>query len=112
MLEEAKETEIKNLEDLSNLLSIQEEMKRVTLRKPWPTGPCVRWISRKGGNTITFTETSEWPADIRQKPIPHPAKPVCAITGQRAKYFDPKKKKPFASVEAFKALRSTKGGRK
>ena len=58
------------------------------------------------GTIITFTETDELPAAIQ-----YPSKPVlrpklCIITGKPAKYKDPLTGQPYATVEAFKVIRS------
>eukprot|EP01127_Copromyxa_protea_P016276 TRINITY_DN4803_c0_g1_i1.p1 TRINITY_DN4803_c0_g1~~TRINITY_DN4803_c0_g1_i1.p1 ORF type:complete len:357 (-),score=90.31 TRINITY_DN4803_c0_g1_i1:39-1109(-) len=104
LLEEAKETEILNLQSL-------EEMKRLDLlkKKKMPTrykitGPKIVEITNIDGTFVCFNNTS-YPAIFNSKSDPYPEKAVCAVTGLPAKYFDPLTQTPYATIEAFQTLR-------
>lgn len=82
---------------------------------------------KDGSHTITFTGVAALPDCINQRAlecklfflltfcilhfnnIPRntldPKRGVCPITGQRAKYVDPKTNTPYATPEAFKVIR-------
>jgi vacuolar protein sorting-associated protein 72 len=58
-------------------------------------------------NFLIFTDVSSFPGQYfpRQR-RKHPKRRFCPITGQPAKYYDAVTKSPYATAEAFKALRS------
>ena len=56
MLEEARETEVKNLESLKLLLMWEEEKKKNRMRVRVDCGPMIRYVSNVNGDFITFPE--------------------------------------------------------
>lgn len=112
MLEETKRTESENKESLAALLRIEEERKRIVIRKPPMTGSLTKLFStsRKSSKVncllVTIFQDVPLPKAITMPKIAAPPKKaVCAVTGLPAKYFDPEKKKPYANIAAFKSLR-------
>eukprot|EP00286_Rhodomonas_abbreviata_P007180 CAMPEP_0181338866 /NCGR_PEP_ID=MMETSP1101-20121128/28894_1 /TAXON_ID=46948 /ORGANISM="Rhodomonas abbreviata, Strain Caron Lab Isolate" /LENGTH=86 /DNA_ID=CAMNT_0023449683 /DNA_START=1 /DNA_END=261 /DNA_ORIENTATION=- len=82
-------------------------MKRVIWNKAALTGPRILSLSTKDSHLITFTDPSSAPYmnwEGEKAPDP-PAKMMCAVTGQPAKYRDPLTGQPFATLAAFKQLR-------
>jgi hypothetical protein len=71
--------------------------------------PTLRFLSRRGAaDTITFTNVDEVPRPGVSGEAA-PAKPpprTCVISGRPAKYFDPLTGQPYATVDAFRALRA------
>jgi hypothetical protein len=49
------------------------------------------------------------PAWMRPRPVAPPAKPMCCVTGQPARYRDPKTGLYHASAAAFKQIRLSQG---
>ncbi|KAF0981107.1 hypothetical protein FDP41_012895 [Naegleria fowleri] len=121
LLEEAKITAEYNKNSLAKLVQIEEDIRkkaRETKTKTVdPDEPRIVYYSTEGKQYITFVNM-EIPKEINQKmseaelarfDIPKEEKQLkCAITGLPAKYIDPLTKKPFANVEAFRALRKNK----
>lgn len=68
LLEEARETEIKNRESLKELLRLEEEKKRVPVVKKKMKGEAMSTRSREGKQTISFTSKD---ADARKELFPH-----------------------------------------
>ena len=115
LLEEAKETEKKNREDLKNLLRLEEEKKRLPPPKKANTGPKLRFTSQHGRNVISFTDDKIdlkdflFPTFHPKRSIPKPA--FCVVTGAPAKYKDPVTGFPYASADAFRRLRGREDGK-
>lgn len=107
MLVEAAQTELINLAHLAQLQAREDLQKqRAQHVKKVYTGPKVRYVSTKEVTTIEFTHVSRFPPPLLAKP-PKPApRPVCAVTGLRAKYRDPLTGLPYATAAAFKTLRA------
>lgn len=115
LLEEAKETAIENAKDLERLVRIEEDLARVDWARAPITGPRIIFLSRAEGkdkdrvlsNLVTFTdEDASVLADWAQDDGPQAEKKaVCVITGQPAKYRDPKTGQPYATIEAFRKIR-------
>jgi len=104
LLEEAKTTEIYNVASVEILTRLAEEKKKV-LPRPSLEGPLIRFLSKQGINTITFTESSSFPDFINSKPIQYPQQLKCSITGMPAKYIDPLTMAPYTTIESFKVIR-------
>ncbi|KAG2382274.1 hypothetical protein C9374_005476 [Naegleria lovaniensis] len=122
LLEEAKITAEYNKNSLAKLVQIEEDIRkkaRETKTKTVdPDEPRVVFYSKEGKQYITFVNM-EIPKEINQKnmsdteiarfDIPKEEKQLkCVVTGLPAKYIDPVTKKPFANVEAFRAIRKNK----
>lgn len=69
LLEEAKETEKKNLELLEEMLKLELKQKPVIRKQKVVSGPAVSFLSNHKGNFLTFTQV-ELPAVLDQKPTP------------------------------------------
>jgi len=120
LLEEAKITAEINKISLAALVQIEEDIRkkaRDTRSKNFdPNAPRVKYHSKDGQHTITFVNT-DIPQVINQRlseeeiarfDIPKEQKQTkCVITGLPAKYLDPLTKKPYATIEAFKQIRSS-----
>jgi vacuolar protein sorting-associated protein 72 len=107
LLEAAAKTEIENKRSLKVMLLFQAERKRQASTRTKHTGPRVRLLSRRGlGSLVTFTGVDRVPTVINSTPVSYPEPPVCAITGLPARYRDPRTGVPYATLEAFKAIRS------
>ncbi|KAH9295501.1 hypothetical protein KI387_039089, partial [Taxus chinensis] len=106
MLLEAAQTEILNSRHLEKMLAREEEVKKKAItNKSVYSGPVIRFYSRDGKNTLEFTNVSTFPSDIFSKSVPYPDQLICVVTGQPAKYRDPKTGLPYATKEAFKIIR-------
>ncbi|GLJ50577.1 hypothetical protein SUGI_1077400 [Cryptomeria japonica] len=106
MLLEAAQTEIMNIRHLEKMLAREEEVKKKAItNKSVYSGPVIRFHSKDGKNTLEFTNVSTFPSEIFSKSVPYPEQPVCVVTGQLAKYLDPKTGMPYATKEAFKIIR-------
>jgi len=106
LLEEAKATAMENEKDLQRLVQIEEDMKKIEWKKSPLTGPRIITLLRKDADLITFTDPSCSPyLWHNSSPPTPPSKIPCVVTGQPAKYRDPKTGQPFATCEAFKKLR-------
>ena len=111
LLAEAARTELDNALSLQRLLAREEESKRRAARGcGGPPGPIVRHRSRRDERgeertSLAFLQGAFIPRSMRERPAA-PAKPVCAVTGLPAKYRDPLTGKPYATKEAFRALRA------
>ena len=111
LLAEAARTELDNALSLQRLLAREEESKRRAARgRGGPAGPIVRLRSRRDERgeertSLAFLQGAFIPRSMRERPAA-PAKPVCAVTGLPAKYRDPLTGKPYATKEAFRALRA------
>ncbi|EFJ14379.1 hypothetical protein SELMODRAFT_446016 [Selaginella moellendorffii] len=106
MLLEAAQTEVINLQSLERMLAREEEVKKkAIIQKTVYNGPQVRFISKGGYNVLEFTKVSTLPSAINSKAKPYPEKALCVVTGQPARYKDPKTGQPYATKEAFKILR-------
>lgn len=68
LLEEAKETEIKNRESLKELLRLEEEKKRVPVVRKKVEGEVMSMRSKGGKQTISFTNKD---TDSRREMFPH-----------------------------------------
>jgi len=105
LLEEAKFTEEYNKASLELLTAIEEERKRLPVKSALG-GPLVRYLSKNGITTVTFTEVNEVPSFINAKASPYPIPAICEVSGQPAKYKDPRTGIPYATIEAFKTFRA------
>lgn len=106
MLLEAAQTEIMNLRNLERMLAREEEVKKKAIvHKSVYAGPLISFHSKDGKNTLEFTKVSAFPPDLFSKSVPYPEQLVCVVTGQTAKYRDPKTGLPYATKEAFKIIR-------
>lgn len=106
MLLEAAQTEIMNIRHLEKMLAREEEVKKkANTNKSVYSGPLIRFYSKDGKNTLEFTNVSTFPSAVFSKSAPYPEQSVCVITGQPAKYLDPKTGMPYATKEAFKIIR-------
>lgn len=106
LLEEAVETERLNNISLEKLIhqEAKNKPKVFAIRRVDP--PLLRFQSKKEGDTITYVGLSPpKKAEAPQEIPPH----TCQVTGERAKYLDPKTGKWFSSVEAFRAIRAGAG---
>jgi vacuolar protein sorting-associated protein 72 len=117
-LAEAKYTEEYNRASLEYLTRMEEEKKKTaTVGRGQIKGPMIRFLSKNGVNTITFTDVDAFPNFINAKSQPcknklpsfltalDPQKAVCPITGQPAKYLEPTTLTPYATIDAFKAIK-------
>ncbi|KAL3685149.1 hypothetical protein R1sor_003171 [Riccia sorocarpa] len=112
MLLEAAQTEIQNLQTLEIMLAREEEVKRkAVVHKQTYDGPLITFHSKDGVNTLVFTQVEEFPDILSSPTLTYPKKVLCVITGQPARYRDPKTGQPYATKEAFKLIRErfTKG---
>ncbi|KYQ91035.1 hypothetical protein DLAC_07936 [Tieghemostelium lacteum] len=120
LIEETKLTEILNRESLSQRIEKQEELDRLSMIKKKLnriTGPRIIFSSNSNSTCITFSEPiqqqqllqiSEYfqvASDEFKRSSPLSTQQHCIITGEKAKYIDPKSKLPFASLEAYRQLR-------
>ncbi|KAI9560151.1 hypothetical protein GHT06_014162 [Daphnia sinensis] len=133
LLEEAKETELLNIQSLEKYHQLELEKKKTRVVKKAPTGPTIRYLStsmpliqelnaepeRINTDTlapvdgklccertfITFSDDSVLEANFNRKKITPPQKNFCPITRQRAKYFDPVTQLPYATLQSFRILR-------
>ncbi|CAN8316718.1 unnamed protein product [Cochlearia groenlandica] len=106
MLLEAAQTEIMNLRNLERVLAREEEVKKKAIvHKAVYNGPQVRYLSKDGCNYLEFCNGATFSSEISTKVVPYPEKAVCVITGLPAKYRDPKTGLPYATKDAFKAIR-------
>jgi len=108
LLLEAQKTEEINLAELENILKFEHEQKLKNQNKrliPVILGPKMSFRSSPSGTTLTFTELDCYPPPFNLKHPNYPEKAICSITGHPAKYFDPLTKTPYATIDAFKAIR-------
>ncbi|XP_010516899.1 PREDICTED: SWR1 complex subunit 2 isoform X1 [Camelina sativa] len=106
MLLEAAQTEIMNLRNLERVLAREEEVKKKAIvHKAVYKGPQIRYISKDGCNYLEFSNGASFNSELSTKSVPYPDKAVCVITGLPAKYRDPKTGLPYATKDAFKAIR-------
>ncbi|CAH2059015.1 unnamed protein product [Thlaspi arvense] len=106
MLLEAAQTEIMNLRNLERVLAREEEVKKKAIvHKEVYKGPQIRYLSKDGCNYIEFCNGASFSSEISTKSVPYPEEAVCVISGLPAKYRDPKTGLPYATTEAFKAIR-------
>ncbi|XP_065060800.1 vacuolar protein sorting-associated protein 72 homolog [Rhopilema esculentum] len=134
LLAEAKITAEKNLASLAAFLKLEAEKKKTKLHKVCHAGPIVRFHSvtmpiveeddakvvdgeeqlddtsatkKCSRNFMIFTDLKNFPHGYFPDNKPgHQEKPLCVITGLPAKYKDPLTSLPFATLEAFKVIRS------
>ncbi|KAL6078956.1 Vacuolar protein sorting-associated protein 72 [Balamuthia mandrillaris] len=106
LLAEARVTEQINAEILDNLLRL-EEQKKQPIRVPRQlSGQYIRFNSKPNGDTLTFVNRGDFPPELRPSQPPYMEQPKCVITGQPAKYKDPKTGLWYANAQAFAALRA------
>eukprot|EP00697_Spironema_sp_BW2_P003169 gnl/Spiro4/14241_TR7657_c0_g1_i2.p1 gnl/Spiro4/14241_TR7657_c0_g1~~gnl/Spiro4/14241_TR7657_c0_g1_i2.p1 ORF type:complete len:316 (-),score=67.54 gnl/Spiro4/14241_TR7657_c0_g1_i2:236-1081(-) len=109
-LREAAVTEQLNKASLFEIMRrIEEDKKKNAPVKRRPAGPWTIEVSRRrdnGAKTVCF-ESPCAPFLNRPESVPAPSPLVCAVTGLPAKYRDPRTGTPFATVEAFRAIRAT-----
>lgn len=82
LLKEAEQTAKENRLSLLELMKYEENMKKVELKKVTIVGPIVRYHSKNGVNTITFTEVDSFPPEIMAK------SGVCTFLLQLLKTFE------------------------
>jgi len=135
ILEEAKETEEKNLALLDAFRRKEEDKKKTKATKRLQLGPFIRYHSmatpvtvlKVGGiqnspqnsehkittryctrNFISFSDYRTMPSCLqRSKPISPPDKLYCPVTRLPAKYTDPITQTPYATAKAFKTIRES-----
>lgn len=109
LIREAVITEMENRRKLQQLLTREEETKKkANVQKVKFKGPGIKLHSKRDGTTITFSHVDQVPAILRQHTAPLETKPTqCAVTGTPARYKDPWTGKPYATIEAFRTLRSS-----
>uniref|UniRef100_A0A7S2ZFK5 Vps72/YL1 C-terminal domain-containing protein n=1 Tax=Rhodosorus marinus TaxID=101924 RepID=A0A7S2ZFK5_9RHOD len=108
LMKEALKTEEINKASYLELVRLEEEKKRLPATKQQiQRGPRLTFRSRDGKQTLSFT-AEEHASDIfpKESTLATAVQPMCVITGLPAKYKDPKTGSYFATVEAFKILRS------
>ena len=110
ILAEAAVTEVANLRDLERLLNIEEAVKKKAERvKKVYAGPSVRVRSKKvDGVERTTLETrmgAKLPAPLGAPRPETPETARCAITGDVARYRDPRTGLPYRDAAAFAEIR-------
>ncbi|EFX87536.1 hypothetical protein DAPPUDRAFT_187339 [Daphnia pulex] len=124
LLEEAKETELLNIQSLEKYHQLELEKKKTRVVKKAPTGPTIRYLStsmpliQENGTVatvdskqccertfVTFSNDSVLEANFSRTKVTPPQKNFCPITRQRAKYFDPVTQLPYGTLQAFRILR-------
>jgi len=114
ILAEAAQTEIINRASLERMLRQEEDKRRVIVRDRNTDGPRIKFHSKRSGdsvrNYVTFCDTP-LPAAIDGIAPPYPAPQRCVVSNAPAKYVDPATGNPYASLEAFRALRGRTGRR-
>lgn len=121
LLAEAQITEQHNTASLAQFLKLEEEKKNVKVTKTLFQGPIIRLKSVRMPdieiddnvkesfscrNFLEFTDTKSFPKKyFPVTKVKYPAKPVCVVTGQPAKYKDPVTGLPYATIEAFRYIR-------
>uniref|UniRef100_A0A6B2L543 Vps72/YL1 C-terminal domain-containing protein n=1 Tax=Arcella intermedia TaxID=1963864 RepID=A0A6B2L543_9EUKA len=105
LLLEAQETEKKNLDSYAQLKKLEDDKKKVVVKKYTIRGPKIIEITNKRGQVLCFEGFPEYPTVIKSKAPPYPTKKVCSVTGLPAPYLDPLTKLPYATLEAFKVIR-------
>uniref|UniRef100_A0A7S0G5I1 Vps72/YL1 C-terminal domain-containing protein n=1 Tax=Rhodosorus marinus TaxID=101924 RepID=A0A7S0G5I1_9RHOD len=108
LMKEALKTEEINKASYLELVRLEEEKKRLPPTKQQEErGPRVMLRSRDGKQTLSFT-ADELIRDIfpKQSTLTAAVRPICVVTGLPAKYKDPRTDSYYATVEAFKILRS------
>lgn len=112
LLAEAARTEIENTRSLQYMEAIEEENKRkATTSGGKYIGPMIsiKSVKNKDGFEQTTVEIKNMAAPdyLQPKQAPEvPEKDICPITKAPAKYRDPLTGTPYATLEAFKILRS------
>jgi len=106
LLADAKITEQLNIASFEALKRVEEEKKKLPPPRLPLEGPLIRYHSKGGITTLTFTQVTEFPTCINSKVISYPKQAVCETTGLPAKYRDPKTGIPYATPHAFKIIRS------
>eukprot|EP01083_Nonionella_stella_P079174 217015_1 len=108
LMAEARVTEFHNARSLKEMLAREEKKKKVVIKKKKIVGAFMRYHSTRRSRTFTFVGSPceaivAFPKETQSEPYPSSTK--CAITGQPAKYFDPRTREPFATADAFRQLR-------
>eukprot|EP01083_Nonionella_stella_P156194 505472_1 len=108
LMAEARVTEFRNARSLKEMLAREEKKKKVVIKKKKIVGAFMRYHSTRRPRTFTFVGSPceaivAFPKETQSEPYPSSTK--CAITGQPAKYFDPRTREPFATADAFRQLR-------
>jgi hypothetical protein len=112
LLKEAEVTEQLNKESLLVLSQLEEEKKKIISEKPRINGPIIRFYSKNGKNSITFTDVDKYPDFINcnehndYNGLELTKRSKCSITNLPAQFVDPKTGYSYANLEAFKALRN------
>jgi len=105
LLNEAKETEKKNLASYAKMKRIEDDKKKVVFKKYVIKGPKIIETSNRTGSYLTIVGTSKLPHEICSKAPPYITKAICPISGLPAKYLDTLFNTPYATIEAFKIIR-------
>jgi len=106
LLLDALNTEVINAKWIQSQKLAEDERAAATKPARTHTGVMKRTLSRRGSyTTITFVEDEAWPSLFSlSAPTPIPQQ-ICSITGLPAKYRDPQTGQPYATLEAFSAIR-------
>ncbi|KAJ2662870.1 Vacuolar protein sorting-associated protein 72 [Coemansia sp. RSA 1199] len=133
LLEEAKQTEIENIEKLKEFQTMEAEEKqrqrRMAARKePLMIRPIAHWESRTvpipadpdAGSTTEFRSESiyalkhldktHYPLNpwVSNRPVMPPK--ICPVTGLPARYFHPRAKVPYSNARAYHILEELVNG--
>ena len=102
-LEEAVETERVNRESLQQLLKIEEERKKVHLRRKKGRGPTVLFHSSRTSTSISWSSTATLPPVFSEVA---PSRPYvrCVVSHAPAHYLHRWTGQPFRGVEEWKAI--------
>ena len=102
-LEEAVETERQNRESLQQLLRIEEERKKVHLRKKKGKGPTVLLHSSKASTTLSWSTSAPLPAVFSEVSAPLPYR-RCVVSNAPARYLHRWTGQPFRGVGEWRAM--------
>ena len=110
LLREAAHTAVINRRRLQVMLRLEDDRRQHAGPPAAYSGPMITRRSRIGElSTLTFHHFDALPACINSVAKPPPPPPVCAVTGMKAKYRDPKTGKHYATLAAFKRIRAEAG---
>ena len=102
-LEEAVETERANRESLQLLLRIEEERKKVHLRKKRGKGPTVLLRSSKASTSVSWSATAPLPSVFNEqaKALPYGR---CVVSNAPARYLHRWTGQPFRGAAEWRAM--------
>lgn len=121
LLMEALDTEIQNFKWLKSQQLAEEERNRLESKAPKAKKKISRtFLSNQNSTTITFADDQSWPSIFSNDDIDYltngattrkkrhdETSNVCVVTGQPARYRDPKTWLPYRDLAAFRILRSS-----